>query len=158
MKSGLRADFYTSMYFPQSVRTGAVLALLLVFIPPIHLVVKLAVVIASAVVLAAHYRLRIDNRNKEYFDHVWLMGMRWGEHGRFDTIDHLFVKRNKVRQTMHSRVSSTTIRSEQYDGYLRISEDNKIHLISSRNKESVLKRLKSLSLLLDVDILDYTGD
>lgn len=158
MQDDNRIDFHTSSYFPQSIRAAAVLALLTVFLPAVHFLAKFAVVLVSLAVLTAHYRLRFDSLNKEYFDYVWFLGLRWGEYGRFEKIEYLFIKRNKVKQTVYSMMSAATIHSERYDGYLRISENNKIHLLSSRSKETVLKRLKSLALLLDVDILDYTGD
>jgi hypothetical protein len=158
MKDHERVDFHTSLYFPQPVRAGAALAMLLVFLPQVHIILKFTLAVASLAVLTAHYRLRFDKRNKEYYDYVWLLGLRRGEHLRFDKIEYLFIKRNKVRQTVYSMMSSTTIHSEVYDAFLRISEDNKIHLFSSRNRDSALKRLKALSLLLGVDILDYTGE
>lgn len=63
-----------------------------------------------------------------------------------------------MRQNLNSMLSTSTIHVAVYDGYLRISENNKIHLLTSRNKEAVMKKLKALSALLQVDILDYTAD
>lgn len=157
MDAAGQLDFHTSPYFPGSLRAlGA--SLLLTVILPTHILVKVIFVLIGIILITSHYRLRFDMINKAYFDYVWVLGLRFGTWAKFDRIEYLFIKRNRMRQNMNSMMSTTTIHMAVYDGYLRISENNKIHLLTSRDKEAVMKKLKALSSLLQVDILDYTAD
>lgn len=150
-------EFHTSSYFPGSLRALGVLLLLNLFIPA-HLVVKIPVALFGLILITSHYRLRFDWVKKAYFDFVWVLGFRFGTWNTFDEIDYLFIKRNQMRQNMNSMLSTSTLHVVVYDGYLRISENNKVHLLTSRDKEVVMKKLKTLASLLKVDIVDYTTD
>lgn len=150
-------DFHTSPYFPGSLRALGATLLLILFIPG-HILVKIPFFLLGVILITSHYRLRFDLIHKAYYDYVWVLGLRFGRWEKFDRVEYLFIKRNKMRQNMNSMTSSTTIHMAVYDGYLRISEQNKIHLLTSRNKETVLKKLKALANLLQVDILDYSAD
>jgi hypothetical protein len=157
MDASGQLDFHTSPYFPGSLRAlGA--SLLLTIILPTHILAKIPFVLIGVILITSHYRLRFDMINKAYFDYIWVLGLRFGTWEKFEQIEYLFIKRNRMRQNMNSMMSTTTIHTAVYDGYLRISENNKIHLLTSRDKEAVMKKLKALSSLLQVDILDYTAD
>ncbi|MBL7846862.1 MAG: hypothetical protein JNL40_05295 [Cyclobacteriaceae bacterium] len=156
MDSSQPIDFHTSPYFPGSLRALGVITLFLLVVPGIHWMAKVIILLIGLVLVTSHNRLRFDMAKKEYFDYVWMLGFRWGEGDHFDRIEYLFLKRNRMRQNMNSMMSSSTIHMNVYDGYLRISEKNKIHLLTSRNKETVMKKLKALASILNVDILDYT--
>ncbi|MBL7851958.1 MAG: hypothetical protein JNN04_13740 [Cyclobacteriaceae bacterium] len=157
MNSQGQLDFHTSPYFPGSLRALGVSLLLVLFVPG-HLLVKIPFFLAGIILITSHYRLRFDMVRKAYFDYVWVLGLRFGEWGKFDRIEYLFIKRNRMRQNMNSMMSTTTFHVAVYDGYLRISENNKIHLLTSSNKEVVMKKLKALANLLQVDILDYSSN
>lgn len=148
-------DFHTSPYFPGSLRTLGVFLLVGVFIPG-HVFLKLTFVFIGTLLITTHYRLRFDLSRKQYFDYVWILGFRSGSWDRFDRVEYLFIKRNRMRQNLNSMMTSRTIHVAVYDGYLRISEKNKIHLLTSRHKDVVVKKLRALASLLRVDILDYT--
>ena len=148
-------DFHTSPYFPGSLRTLGVFLLLTIFIPG-HLAVKIPFTLFGVILITTHYRLSFDTANKVYSDYVWVLGFKRGDWDRFERVEYLFIKRNRMRQNLNSMMSTQTIHIAVYDGYLRISEKNKIHLLTSRNKEAVMKKLKALASILNVDILDYT--
>jgi len=155
MDQSSQIDFHTSPYFPGSLRTLGVFLLVGILIPT-HVLAKVPFVLIGILLMTTHYRLRFDLSRKEYFDYVWILGLRRGTWDRFDHIEYLFIKRNRMRQNLNSMMSSRTIHMAVYDGYLRISENNKIHLLTSRHKEVVMKKLMALGSLLNVDILDYT--
>lgn len=108
--------------------------------------------------LTSHYRLCFDLRQKRYSHYVWILGFRVGDWHHFDHIEYLFIKQNRMRQNLNSMTMSRTIYLNVFDGYLRISETNKIHLITSVTKEPVKKKLLALAQLLQVDVVDYTTD
>ncbi len=158
MEESGKVDFHTSPYFPGSLRFLAVLLILLLLVPMIHWLPKLVFIAFGLVMLTSHYRLCLDLRQKRYSHYVWVLGLRLGDWYHFDHIEYLFIKQNRMRQNMNSFTTSRTIHMDVYDGYLRISEKDKIHLMTSGRKEPVKKKLMALGRLLQVDVVDYTAD
>ena len=97
------------------------------------------------VVVSTHYRLSVDNETKTYHDYLWILGIKHGDKGRFNKVEYLFIRKGHITQKMNSRIHSTTIRKQVFDGYLKFSEENKIHLVSMENKNDLTKRLKSIA-------------
>lgn len=158
MEESGRVDFHTSPYFPGSLRFLAVILILLLLVPMIHWLPKLVFIGFGLVMLTSHYRLCFDLRQKMYSHYVWILGLRLGDWYHFDKIEYLFIKQNRMRQNLNSMTRSSTIYLNVYDGYLRISETDKIHLMTSGRKEPVKKKLLALGQLLHVDVVDYTTD
>lgn len=150
-------DFRTSSYFSG---TFIFLGIFLVFIGLLVLaktiIGGLAILLVSLTIFTTHYRLTIDFDSKRYHDYLWILGMKHGEKGKFETIDYLFIKRSKESQTMNSRASTTTIQKEVFDGYLKFSENAKIHLMTKDNKKDLIHEIKNIANKLNVDVMDYS--
>jgi DNA repair protein RadC len=58
---------------------------------------------------------------------------------------------------MHLRVASSTIQKEVYDGYLKFSEQEKLHLLTLDNKENLIKKLRVISSQLKASLVDYSN-
>lgn len=135
---------------------------LLLLVTGVILIFKLLIVGAiivlmiSVLIFTTHYHLSIDFNQKSYYDYVWLLGLKFGEKGTFESVEYIFIKKSKVSQTMNSRGSSTTIRKEEYDGYLKFSEENKIHLLTSDSKKQLLKKLSEIATKYSTKIFDYS--
>lgn len=153
-------DVRIAPYFPGLMLIPGLVFMImgLVFVVKIPFI-GIFLLLMSVIIFTTHYRLAIDLDKKTYHDYLWLMGLKSGERGAFDTIDYIFIKKVKVSQTMNSRVSSSTIREESFEAYLRFSESHKIHLLSKKKKYFLVKKLKPLAELLQVKIYDYSeGD
>lgn len=150
-------DFKTSGYFSWTIIfLGFVLAFvgfLFIIENPVVGVIQLLI---SLIIFTTHYRLKIDFDNKVFHDYLWILGLKNGDKVKFETIEYLFIKKSKVSQTMSVRVASTTIRKEVYDGYLKFSEQEKIHLITKDSKKDLVKKLREISTSLKVKIIDYS--
>lgn len=57
---------------------------------------------------------------------------------------------------MNHLVGSATIQKEIYDGYLKISDQEKIHLITKDNKKNLIEKLSVISTRLKVSLVDYS--
>ena len=84
------------------------------------------------------------------------MGFKNGEKGKFERVEYVFVKKSAISQKMQLKAANSTIRKEVYDGYLKFSEEEKIHLITKDNKQDVVKKLREISTMLNVKIIDYS--
>jgi len=153
-------DIKISGYFPISVTIAGIGFLIvgLVFVVKIFLI-GIFLLLMSAIILSTQYRLTIDQDKKTYYSYLWLLGLKTGERGTFNSIEYIFIKKIKVSQTMNSRTSSTTIREETFESYLRFSESDKLHLFSRKKKDQLLNKVKPLATVLQVKIYDYSeGD
>lgn len=126
------------------------------FISGINILASLPFFLICLIIATTHYRLEVDITNKTYRQYVWLMGLKWGERESFETIEYIFVKRNKVSQTMNSMLNAHEVHYEVFDGFLRFSEKDKVHLATTRTKVMLLKKLTPIANALQVKILDYS--
>lgn len=153
-----KVDFKTSNYFAAYIYLSGfvfiVLGLTVFVIKPILSVVLFW---AGLIFVTTHYGLAIDLANKSYHDYIWFLGFRTGEKGKFNTIEYIFIKESNVSQTMQLRGAATTIRKEVYDGYLKFSDQEKLHLQTLDSKTSLIKKMKSISGKLKTKLIDYSG-
>lgn len=150
-------DFKTLPYFSGTMTFLGVLLLFSgLWMMSVSILVALALVLLSVIIFTTHYRVSIDLEHKTFCDYLWILGFRRGERGRFDNLEYLFIKKNKVSQTMRLKVASTTIRKEVYDGYLKFSDTNKIHLLTMDDKAKLINRLKVIAQQLDSRVIDYS--
>lgn len=150
-------DLKTAAYFSGMIMiAGAALILMSVIVFFVKMWLALFLFVCGMVIFTTHYRLRIDLDKKVFFDYVWLLGMKNGEHGTFDHIEYIFIKKSNVSQTMNHRAGSNVLRKEVYDGYLKFSDVNKIHLASRDSKKDLVKQLQPLAMQLNVRVIDYS--
>ncbi|HEY9049244.1 MAG TPA: hypothetical protein VIN08_25255 [Ohtaekwangia sp.] len=150
-------DFKTSAYFSGTVvilGVGVLISGLLVMMANVVIGTILAVV--SLLIFTTHYRLGIDFDKKEYHDYTWILGLKSGDKGSFERIEYIFIKKNKVSQTLNRYTGSSTIRSDVYDGFLKFSEEDKIHLMTRNSKEKLIAKLRPIAAQLQVSIIDYS--
>jgi hypothetical protein len=150
-------DFKTSPFFSgRIIFVGILLAVLGLFVAVKSILAGILLFIVSVLIVTTHYRLRIDFAKKVYFDFVWFLGLKNGDQGKFDEIEYLFIKKSRVSQKMNHIVISSTIQNEIYDGYLKFSNGEKIHLLTKESKDVLLKKLKLISHKLNTRIIDYS--
>jgi hypothetical protein len=150
-------DFKTSGYFSGMILFGGALCIFFaIMFVSTNWIASAILVAISVVIFTTHYRFRIDFENKTYHDYLWILGMKQGEKGKFLQVEYLFVKTSKVSQSMHLRVSSSTITKYVFDAYIKISPEKKIHLFTKESKHDVLVRLKELASILSTKVVDYT--
>lgn len=152
-----KIDFKTSGYFSwHIILFGIFLAILGLPLLFTSIVGGVILCLISLVILTTHYRVSVDLDKKNYRDYLWILGLRNGEKGKFSNIEYVFIKKGTVTQTMRLRVASSTIRKEVFDGYLKFSEHDKIHLFTMDRKETLVKKLKTISSGLKVKLIDYS--
>ncbi len=150
-------DFKTSAYFPGTILfLGVLLGIVGLFIVITKTIVGLILILLCLIIFTTHYRLKIDFDSKEFYEYLWILGIKHGDKGKFETMEYLFITKNKISQTMNHMAGSSTLKKEVYDGYLKFSETSKIHLATFDHKKDLLKKLHAISIQLKVGILDYS--
>jgi hypothetical protein len=111
------------------------------------------------VVSTTHFRFVVDPEKKTYSECLWFLGFRMGTSTTsFDRIEYLFIKANRETQRMNLRVASSTVTKVVYDGYMKFSETDRVHIGSRGSKADLLRKLQPLATTLGVPINDYTRD
>jgi len=123
-----------------------------------NLIAGILLIIISVVPFGMNYFLLIDPERRMYQDGVSFFGFRSGASKRYQRVEYLFLKENKVTRRYNSRIQSSAVTDLEFDGYIRFSEREKIHLCSNTDREVVMKELTALSATLKVQIFDYTRD
>jgi hypothetical protein len=150
-------DFKTAVFFPRRIVFTGVLLVFAVLLSVLKsLVLGLIIFLACVIIYTTHYRLRIDYTKKIFFDYVWILGLKNGDHGKFERIEYLFIKKSRVSQKMNHIVGSATLQKEIYDGYVKFSDQEKIHLMTKASKNVLLEKLRVISDKLKVRIIDYS--
>jgi len=152
-------DFRTSSYFPMGVNLFGILigltGLALIFSP--NPIAGIVCITASIIILTTSYRIEINFEKKLYKDYVWFLGIKNGKAERFENIEYLYIKQSKSSQRMNSLITSKTFTKDTFDGYLKFSEEEKIHLLTKENKASLIKKLTPIADALGVKIVDYSA-
>lgn len=151
------ADFMMSAYFSWPfICLGVVSLVVAIPVMNANTIAGLVMCLVSLAIFTTHYRLRIDLSNKLAHDYLWILGFKNGNLIKFETLEYLFIKKNRISQQMNHIVASSTIRNEVYDGYLKLSGQNVIHLATQKNKTALLKKLTRISAVLNLRIIDYS--
>ena len=111
----------------------------------------------SFILISTHYRLAIDFNAKVYHDYIWILGIKNGDKTKFEYVEYLFITKSKVSQSMNSLLSSSTFKKAVYNGYLKFSGDDKVHLMTKDDKEKLVAKLRPMSGELGVRIIDYSA-
>jgi hypothetical protein len=124
----------------------------------VNIFLALFFVIGGLFVATSHYRIKVDFGRGTYFDYSWILGFKFGEKGRFERIEYIYINKNLVSQTTRVRVASTSFERYDYNGYLKFSEKQKIHLRSDANKTAVVRHMQVLAAKLKCQLRDYSED
>lgn len=150
-------DIRIAPYFPIAGRIGGIIfAFAGLAIATVNVFFGVALVIGGVLLVTTHYRIAIDFNSHTYRDYTWILGLKSGEKRRFERIEYIFINKNKVTQTMSARVISTTIERYDYNGYLKFSETNKIHLRSDANKKVLVAHMQLIAAKLKCKFVDHS--
>lgn len=144
-------------YFPATFMfLGVVMLLTGLILLLVHIIIGIVLILLSLVIITARYRLEINLTNQSYHDYLWIAGFRKGKKGKFESIECLYINKNKYRQTVNSRTTSMTKYGTEYNGYIKFDVDD-VHIISSDHKSKVVQKLKKIRNMLSDNIILSTS-
>lgn len=150
-------DLRTSSYFSTSWKLAGIVfvlaGLLIVFV---NIFIGVALLIVGILIVTTHYRISVDFNNHTYHDYVWVLGIKNGQKGKFDRIEYVFITRSKVSQTLASRATQSTFVRDEFNGYLKFSEDLKIHLRSDESKKDLTNAMQHFAMKFGCELVDYS--
>lgn len=150
-------DIKYGALFPWHVRLVAIGAIVVAFaILQNYWWVSLLIIAASFFVLVSHEGTEIDTTNKTFRSYTSFLVFKTGEVEKYSDVEKIFINSGNQSTKMYSAHTSlsTTITERIYNAYIKFSNGEKVHLLTSKSKEDVIKKLSSLSEKLKVQIVD----
>ena len=108
------------------------------------------------VVQFTFYQIEIDLINRTYKEGVLLAGIIFGKMRHLPGVDFLYLNKNKYSYTAESRASMARFRGIKYDGYLKLADNTKLHLVQEHTKEKALQQMEKISDDLGIELRDQT--
>jgi len=108
--------------------------------------------------VSAYEGTEIDEAKKVYREYTsFFFLMKTGKTEGYESIERLFITRGKESQQMYTAhtTHSSTFENVVYNGYVKFSNGEKIHLLSEKNKDKLIKKLIPLKEALSIDIVDH---
>ncbi|MDQ4138973.1 MAG: hypothetical protein M3142_00465, partial [Bacteroidota bacterium] len=140
--------------------TGFIPLGLLIFgiglLPTYYFLFGVSTLFLLLIVFTTHYGLEINVQDKTLKQYVWILGYKHCHTQSYDLIEYAFIQSSLISRTVYSTTTSATFSSQVYNGYLKFSEEVKIHLIQAQEKETVLNKLHFLARDLKIEIVDFT--
>lgn len=116
-------------------------------------------VVASGFILSAASGTEIDkstNKYREYMSFYFIL--KNGNWKKYNGAEKLFINKAKSSSQMYTARTnhSATFINEEYNGYLKLMDGTKIHLMTSRKKEKLAATLKKAASFLNCPVQDNT--
>lgn len=113
-------------------------------------------ILIGFIAITTRYGVIVDLNSKKYQDYIWVCGFKIGPWVSFSKIQYVFIKDYKIQQRFNSRVNSATFSHNEFRGFIKFSEQEKIHIITRKNYEALAGELKTLAQKLNVGLIDYS--
>lgn len=152
-----------------NLRSGSLFPWHFQFMAAIILIIGLALIlertlVASVLILAGGFILtgssgvEIDKVQKTYREYTSFFLIRRGKKKKYQDVEKLFINSSKTTTQMSSAKANhtTTFINQEFNGYLKFSDGQKLFLLSTRKKEKLETVLSSVSNFLQVPIQDTT--
>lgn len=116
-------------------------------------------VVAAGFILTAASGTEIDtskNRYREYTSFYFML--KSGKWRKFNGAEKLFINSTKKSTQMHTAHTnhSSVFTDQEFNGYLKLNDGTKIHLLTSRKKEKLAATMNSAASFLRIPLQDNT--
>jgi hypothetical protein len=118
--------------------------------------VSLLIIAASFFVLASHEGTEFNIANKTFRSYTSFFFIKTGEFEKYSDVEKIFINSGTQSQkiyTAHTSLS-TTVKEKVYNAYIKFSTGEKVHLLTSKSKEDVIKKLTPVTQAFNVEILE----
>jgi len=114
--------------------------------------------LGCGLVLSAAEGTEINISNSTYREYTSYLFFKSGKFDQLPPIEKIFITKGKETQQMHTVYTnhSATFDSIVYNGYLKFSSGEKIHLLRTKNKDRLMAQLAPLRDGIKTDIVDHS--
>ncbi|MBC5774257.1 hypothetical protein H8S95_09310 [Pontibacter sp. KCTC 32443] len=156
MKSNLYA-YNTGCYFSTAARVLGWITTVWAILAVVGGSVSAFLILPAAIITQlTHYKVEFDLQHITYREGVSFAGLTFGKKLPLPGFDFLFLKKNNYKQTMESRASMATIKMVKYDGYIKLTNNVKLHLLKTKDQQKAMQVMEQIAQDLNVEFRDLT--
>jgi hypothetical protein len=149
--------YNTGHYFSPTARVyGWVITIFAVFAILNGSLAAIILLPAGVLIQLIQRRIEIDLESRTYKVGIRMLGVTFGKQRPLSGVDFLYLNKNNHTRVAESRASTMRFRSIKYDGYLKLADDTKLHLVQENSKEKALQRMEQISEDLGIELRDQT--
>ncbi len=152
-------DIKSGYLLPWQFRLAALLASVLAIAIIQHQPWLAVVLIFGATFSLTSYEgTEIDTVHKKYREYTAWFFIKTGDFENFTEAERIFITQGKESQQLYTAhtTHSSTFENVVYHAYLKFSDTEKLHLLSTKSKPDLILKTEPLSKALKVEVVDYT--
>lgn len=117
-----------------------------------------ALLIVGAFIVSAYEGFEIDREERKYREYNAFFFVKTGKYEPYAEVDKLYINRSKESQRMYTAHTnqSATFSNEIFNGFIKLSNGEKILLSTRKDKDALVKKLLPLSEYVGTQISDNT--
>ena len=155
--SATRHSYHTGHYFSASVRAFGWITTTLAITMILNGSIAAYAFLPTAIITQfTHYRTEFDLAQMTYREGVCFAGIMFGKMLPLAGIDFLFLKKNQYVQSGQAGTSASGFQFERYDGYIKLSDGVKLHLLQRKSKEQAMLEMQQVAQDLQAELRDLT--
>lgn len=123
-----------------------------------NLLLALLLLVVGLAIVSAYEGTEIDSALKVYREYTsFFLLIKAGKFERYVDVEKVFITKSTESQQMYTAhtTQSSTFENVVYNAYVKFSTGEKIHLLREKYKDKLIKKLKTLSESLQVEIVDH---
>lgn len=152
-------DIKSGALFPWQFRLIALLtAIAGLAMVNLHPWITLILVVAGTLVWVSSEGTEIDVDKKTFREYTSFLFIKTGKFQHYQEIEKIYVTKSKQSQQMYTAhtTHSSVFEDVVYNAYLKFTSGEKVHLMTRKDKDKILKELGPLSKKLTLDVVDHS--
>lgn len=151
-------DIKSGPLFPWQFRLVAVLAIIgAVAIFQDHYWVSAVLILVGVIGLVSYEGTEVNAENKTFREYTSLLFIKTGKFSNYLEVEKIYITRSKQSQQMYTAhtTHSSVFEDVVYNAFLKFESGEKVHLLTSKDKDKLVKVLEPLCKKLTMDVVDY---
>ena len=135
---------------------AAVILVMALFTMAARPILSICLILVSGLVLTAQEGTEIDKSMRRYREYKSFFFIKSGRWMNYKQVEKIFVNSSKSSQRLYTAhtTKSSIFENIDYNGFLKFSDNKKVHLLKKRKKAELLKALNPIARFLEVPVED----
>jgi hypothetical protein len=117
----------------------------------------LVLIIFTAMIFTSKYVTLIDNDKKICLDYLTILFIKFNKEAKkYQAIDRVVITKGRYVKQLNSRISSRTLKWEDYTGTLLFDDNSTLELLTHDDPKKLIESIRVIAAMLNVGIEDRT--
>jgi hypothetical protein len=118
--------------------------------------ISMILILGSFFTLTSYEGTEVNVSNKTFRSYTAFFFVKTGAFEKYTEAERIFINSANLSQKIYSAHTalSTTFKERVFNAYLKFSDGEKVHLLRSKNRDALIKKLTPISERLSVEIVE----